>query len=145
LNVRSSAAPSSGVYFYVVIGKISTYPDKNGLLRFDRQVLNVGFGMNFKTGVFTVPKSGIYTFSFSLMKSAYTFAYTEIALRLNAAKIGQATSGSGLFTAPVALQSTLKLKKGDRIDLQLINGEIHHACEVYCHHFTGWLLEEHFE
>lgn len=144
--MESSAVTSSGIYFYAVIGNTtSTKPNKKGVLRFDRQVLNVGLGMDLKSGVFTAPKAGIYTFSFSIMKNGYSFTYTEIALRLNSAKIGQAMSGSGLFTVPVALQSTLKLKKGDRIDLQLINGEIYHECETYCHHFTGWLLEEHLE
>jgi len=57
---------------------------------------------------------------------------------------------SGLITAPATFQSTLKLKKGDRVDVWksnsgtlgdclVLGGE---AVEPPCHHFTGWLLEE---
>ncbi len=140
MDVKSS--DSAGIFFYVQIG--DRYSLANGVLRFDHQVLNVGGGMDLKTGVFTAPKAGIYTFAFSIAKNGWIIKVTEISLRLNGVRIGQAMAGSGFFSAPATLQSILKLKKGDRIDLWKSQGELFQECQSYCHHFTGSLIEEDF-
>jgi len=128
------------MHFYVQIGN-RTFPEK-GVLNFDRQVSNIGGGMNLKTGVFTAPKAGIYTFSFSMLKHGYSFDHLTISLRLNGVRIGQSSAGAGPIAVPVTLQSTLKLKKGDRIDLWKSTGEVNRLCATFCHHFTGTLVEE---
>ena len=130
----------SGIFFYVQIGN-RTFPE-NGLLRFDRQILNVGGGMDMKTGVFTAPKAGVYSFSFSIMKEGYAFDHIIIHLRVNGAKLGLSGAGVGPTSNAANLQSILKLKKGDRIDLWKSRGEVNKICIDYCHHFTGSLLEE---
>jgi len=113
-----------------------------GVLIFNRMISNVGGGMNFKTGVFTAPRAGVYTFSFSITKHAFVFEYLEVSLRLNGVRVGHSVAGSGLISAPVTLQSILKLKKKDRVDLWKSQGEIHKECNGYCHHFTGSLTED---
>jgi len=135
--VKSAA---SGIYFHVVIGNRS-FPT-NGILNFDHQVSNAGGGMNLKTGVFTAPKAGVYTFYFSIQKNSWNYEYTEIILRLNGVRIGLSSTGSGIYTGPVTLQTSLKLKKGDRIDLWKSHGELQVGCMNFCHHFTGSLMEE---
>ncbi len=110
--------------------------------RYDHQVLNVGRAMDLKTGVFTAPKAGIYTFAFSMVKNGFNVEYLDIFLRVNGKKVGHSWAGKGLFSAPAAMQSTLKLKKGDRVDLLKGTGGLHSVCSSFCHHFTGWLLEE---
>jgi len=135
--VKSS---DSGIFFYVHIGNKSA--PKSGVLSYDHQVTNTGGGMNLKSGVFTAARAGIYTFSFSLMKNGYNFDYMEIMLRLNGIRIGVSTAGGGPSATTATLQSTLKLKKGDRVDLWKSKGELNPVCNVYCHHFTGSLMEE---
>jgi len=105
--------------------------------------LNVGGGMDMKSGVFTAPKPGIYTFSFSELKSGFHFL--DVGIRKNGNKIGYVHVGQGLFGSTAALQSTLKLKRGDRIDLWKPEVGNLFACSGYCHHFSGWLLEENLE
>ena len=137
VDVKSS---DSEIYFYVQIGN-RTFPER-GVLRYDHQISNIGGAINMKTGVFTAPKTGVYTFFFSILKNGYAFDRLAISLRLNGARIGQSSAGNGLISVPVTLQSTLKLKKGDRIDLWKSSGEVSRFCENYCHHFTGTLVEE---
>ena len=137
VDVKSA---ESGIYFHVQIGNRSV--PENGVLRYDHLISNVGGGMNLKTGVFTAPKTGMYTFFFSMLKNGWVYEFTEIALRLNGVRVGQSMTGRGFFTAVVSLQTTLKLKKGDRIDLWKSHGELHQECKIYCHHFTGSLIEE---
>jgi len=139
--VKSS---ESGIYFYVQISNPATAPVPlaNGVLRYDHQVSNIGGGMNLKTGVFTAPKAGLYTFSFSMSKTGHEFDFMDINLRVNGVRIGKAGAGYGLSGNTAAMQSTLKLKKGDRIDLLKSRGTLNRECKAHCHHFTGSLMEE---
>ena len=89
VDVKSS---ESGIYFYVQISNPATAPVPlaNGVLRYDHQVSNIGGGMNLKTGVFTAPKAGLYTFSFSMSKTGHEFDFMDINLRVNGVRIGKA-------------------------------------------------------
>lgn len=113
------------------------------MLHFDRLISNIDDGMNLKTRVFIAPKAGVYFFSFSMLKNGWDCDHVEIALRLNGTPIGMSAAGRGLYAAPVTLQSTLKLRKGDRIDLwKSEHGELQQDCFHYYHQFTGSLIEE---
>ena len=149
-DVKSiSNSPSTGIYFYVQQGNGPT--SKDGILRFHKEHLNIGKGMNITSGLFIVPKAGIYYFSFSIMKGGFSFSSLHIYLRVNKVKIGVAIISSGPIGTPATFQSTLKLKKGDRVDVWKPNSGTLGDCIILdgdafvdppCHHFTGWLLEE---
>jgi len=134
----------SGIHFYVQIGKEDQFVPETGVLRYSHEVSNIGGAMDLKSGVFTAPIAGTYSFSFSMTKNPDNFDYFEIVLRLNGARIALSVAGNGYFGAPVTLQSVLKLKKGDRIDLWKSHGEFHKLCGSFCHHFIGSLIEEDF-
>lgn len=136
----------SGVHFYVQRSvQPSTPITEENVITYDVERLNVGKAMHLKSGVFTAPKSGIYYFSFSILKSSSNQFPLDVSLRLNGAVIGHSSMGFGrLLTGPATHQSTLKLRKGDRVDLWHSQGSIFHG-DYANNHFTGWLLEEDLE
>ncbi len=139
---------SSGIYFYVQrFGNKLLPAAKDGVIRFNKERLNIGGAMNISTGVFTVPKAGIYHFSASVAKEGYSIDAIhslKIYFRVNGNKIGMSGIGGTVAGAPVNIPPTLKLKKGDRVDLwkENNNGILEYRTGELAHHFTGWLLAE---
>ena len=62
IDVKSA----SGVYFYVQASGYQSMIGVAGVIRFDKERLNIVAGMNVKNGVFTAPKTGTYSLLLSL-------------------------------------------------------------------------------
>jgi hypothetical protein len=109
--------------------------------------------MNLTTGKFTVPRSGTYFFSFTALASfppsvpeVFCLAY----LYWNGVKIGsggvEEANTAYLQSSPFSVQSTLKLKSGDEIWIQI--NEMSDETILYndagdlLTQFTGWMLDE---
>jgi len=104
----------------------------------------VGDAIDTKSGIFTAPLPGIYHFGFSCLmhgKSSYLVVY----LQLNGKTVGLATSNTeqygGKAFLTISLHASLKLKKGDRINMYKHLGTLHDHGEHFTH-FFGWLVEE---
>ena len=134
------------VYFYVQ--RYHHYTVKNSRIPFEIERLNLGDGMDMKTGVFTAPTAGIYFFAFSGLRGTSADdsikSSIQIHLQLNGRTVGTAFSAteasSGERHVPITLQSTLELKQGDKINLFLHWGSLHYLAN----HFNGILLQETF-
>ena len=141
---------SAPVHFYVQ--RNSSFSEKGTPIPFDLMLLNEGNAMNLSSGIFTAPRTGIYFFSFTGLAefpTSSSSSYLRIGLYLNRNKIesGVIEEGNTLNgqNEQVTLQSTLNLKKGDQIWVEidyshtavyLIENSDHHT------HFTGFMLEE---
>jgi len=123
-------------------------------MKFDVEKLNLGGGMNIGSGVFTVPKAGIYAFNFkgsgqgSL--NGNNQGYAQVSLQRNGANaaVGDThvdTNSSGVLVpstvVTVSIHATLKLSKGDQITIVFGKGGVYDNPN-YATHFTGSLLEE---
>ena len=137
-------------YFYVT--RISPFSTTNTPIPFDLAKVNIGNAMELASGKFRAPRPGIYFFSFT----GHAFFYQSvselelaISLYLNGNRIGwaeveEANTSDGQFS-PLTLQSTIKLKAGDQIWLQIVSvseGVVLFDRRNPYTHFTGWMLEE---
>ena len=115
INVKSV----SGVYFYAQVLGIQSIAD-NGVILFNKERLNIGGGMNIKSGVFTAPKTGTYAFSFSILKNVFNAASLYIYIRRNSTRIGVVVAGAGLIATPITQQSILMAFSIGRVDSQIL-------------------------
>ncbi len=108
--------------------------------------------MNLTSGKFTAPRPGIYFFSFTGLArfpASSSRVQLGVSLYLNGGRIGlgwvEESNNVANQLSPLTLQSTLNLKKGDQVWVEiwsissgtnLVDNGNHNT------HFTGWMLEE---
>ena len=140
------------VHFYVQ--RNFPFSSSGNTIPFQVERLNIGGAMNLSSGVFTVPKAGIYEFSFigkgigSETDTNFRHAgHAAVYLNLNDVCIGVASSviyDAARAYLTISLHATLNLKVGDRISLSLdseFSNKLHDDT-TYNTQFSGSLLEE---
>ncbi len=111
-------------------------------MNFQIERLNIGGGMNLKTGIFTTPVTGIYYFAFSANKGRSEGFGAEVMLYLNGKSVAKSYA-TAIPWATLSLFSTLELKSGDKVYLRKgVGDEIYSRPDSLTTHFCGWLIEE---
>ncbi|XP_046568082.1 complement C1q tumor necrosis factor-related protein 4-like [Haliotis rubra] len=103
----SQVAFSAGLTHNVALGKGRT-------LCFNHIFLNIGNAYNLKTGTFTCPRSGVYSFQLSALTQKGKEAWLE--LTVNGKLIVSAWGRTGYATATNAV--IVRVRKGDRVRVQ---------------------------
>ncbi len=122
-------------------------------ISFEIERLNVGNAMDLPSGIFTAPRPGTYFFSFTGLaqfpSSSTPYFYSlGVGLYLNEDRIGTAyveeTNTVANQNDQMTIQSTLKLKTGDRVWvlIERSTGVYVYDNENNYSHFTGFMLEE---
>ena len=142
---------STPVHFYVQ--RNSSFSTKSTPIPFDLARVNEGNAMNLTSGIFTAPRPGIYFFSFTghanFPASSSFSVGLGVSLYLNGNYIGwglvqEANTVAGQ-KSPLTLQSTLNLKSGDQIWLEISvpsTGAYLFDNANHYNHFTGFMLQE---
>ena len=141
---------SSPTYFYVQRSS-NDFNQLNVPIPFDVERLNVGGAMNSASGKFTAPRNGKYFFSFSGSVdfpsgsgSGYQFLIINLFKNGNAIAQGHPDEVNTVAQREAfSLQSTLDLKSGDQIWLEitaLSSGSF--LWGDYLTNFNGFMLEE---
>jgi len=138
---------TKSVHFFV---QRRTTLTQNGIIPFEIEKMNVGGAMNLITGVFTAPVAGIYHFQFSGRKDD-SMDYLEVSLELNGGLISY--TSAGIWRGPNnkesinlnAIHVSLRLERGDRVNLNKNSATLYDFPWYPITHFTGSLLEEDLE
>ena len=120
---------------------------------FHSAVVNEGNAIDLTSGIFTAPRPGIYFFSFTGLayfpaSPVLSYVRLGVSLYLNRNYIGlgyvQEENTAGQYS-PLTLQSTLNLKSGDQVWMEIYLQESGAALfdnSNHYTHFTGFMLEE---
>ena len=124
------------VNFYVQ--RNSSYSKAKSTIPYELARINDGDAMNLQTGIFVAPRDGLYRFALSGIKDD-SKDHLWISLRLNGSNVASAYGSEFSSMSTYSLHSTLKLGKGDQIDLYLQEG-VYYDTESHWTHFTGSLI-----
>jgi hypothetical protein len=154
---------SAPVHFYVQ--RNSSFYNESTPIPYNLARVNEGNAMNLTSGKFTAPRPGIYFFSFTALarlesssSSAYFFSYLYLNGKIIGMSLVRENKGPVDQLSPLTLQSTLNLKKGDQLWVEIsYSGSSSYLYVAnsfrmwnwvinfipnYLTHFTGLMLEE---
>jgi hypothetical protein len=110
------------------------------VVKFDKVTVNRGEGYNPSTGVFTVPRKGLYHISCSIM--AYSSNDVHYQLNQNNAfhTYGYANTGGSTVSS---INAIVEMKKGDRVFIK--HRSKSKSQKIYGNHhstFSGYFMQE---
>ena len=126
---------TASISFLVTRDK-SVYNQISTTIPFYTEVFNLGGAMNPRTGVFTAPKNGRYSFSFKTR--SYYNKDAQLYFRVNGNRLLYVEGFSDYENMPIS--TVLDLKAHDKVDCYLSRGSIDH--NIGGTFFSGILLEE---
>ncbi|CAG2222315.1 unnamed protein product [Mytilus edulis] len=141
----STSSNSSDPAFYAYLEAPETNPKSNMVVKFDTPITNIGGAYNIEKGLFTVPRKGVYVFSWTIVSSDRGVIFTQIVV--NSEPIGSMITHAEQSydfhtTTTVAVK---ELNQGDVVFIRTnphsralgyINSGVHFRSS-----FSGWSLK----
>jgi len=144
-NSLNRSSINSGVHFHVQTTSVRKTVASKTIVQFKNVILNMGDGFDSETGIFTVPKSGIYQLTFSgsmYLNAARRESPSNIILSVNSSsKQRHSLQITDNLQLNRFLQAIIQLNRGDEISIQIRTntGPVDH---LDISTFSGSLLEE---
>ena len=140
-----SVAATNVIAFYAYMGQTEVHPGPHHTIIFDVPVTNIGNGYNHFSGIFSVPSSGVYVFSWTIGDSSGGSIFTELVV--NKDVVGGILTQS-MFTADRFTTTGLVVKEVSESDVVYvrtsstggIHGDIQSLNPVQRTSFSGWRL-----
>ncbi|XP_060577780.1 uncharacterized protein LOC132734917 [Ruditapes philippinarum] len=133
---------SGRVAFHVYLSSSKCFNNFQ-VIEYDTEVLDTGNGYNEHDGIYIVPESGIYVFTWTFIADYSEYAVNEIVIN-GAAKGWTISDGSGhcILRSPSSGLILASVNAGDHVFIRRVTG---HGCMVYSSTFgqptfSGWQL-----
>ncbi|XP_031599941.1 complement C1q-like protein 4 [Oreochromis aureus] len=113
----------------------------DSIIKYKHVFINLGDGYNVETGVFTVPRSGVYSLSVTIYSSARVTLSNCVTLQVNSENVAEAIERNGQdLEDSTSVVVAVQLNARDRLSVKLLQGcslsdDINHY-----NTFTGFLL-----
>ena len=141
---KSDPVTSSTVAFFAQMSsKIpASEATRNHVMVFDVVKTNAGNGYHPSTGVFIVPESGIYVFSWSFRNSDRHYHSTELMVNKTVESVIHLHTGAGSWLSGTGV-AVLHVNKGDDVYVRI--SALSHYGDIHSDNygrssFTGWKL-----
>lgn len=140
-----TTATTGVVAFYAYMSHTESNPGPHHTIIFDVPVTNLGNGYNHFSGIFTVPTSDVYVFSWTIADSAGGYVFSELVV--DADVVGgiltqTLTDDDRLSTTGLVVK---EVREGDVVYVRTsatggIQGNIESLASVQRTSFSGWKL-----
>lgn len=140
-----NTATAGVVAFYAYMSHTEYSPSNHHTIIFDIPVTNLGNGYNHFSGIFSVPTSGVYVFSWTIADSMAGYVFSELVV--NADVVG------GILTQTLSDNDRIsttglvvkEVRQGDVVYVRTsatggIHGNIESLAPVQRTSFSGWKL-----
>ncbi|CAG6006654.1 unnamed protein product [Menidia menidia] len=147
-RVEPDPEPASRSAFSVALNNDTNYGcfqdlASDGVVIYKHVFLNLGDGYNTQTGIFTAPRSGVYSLAATVHTSVRSNVsqVTSASLLVNGKPVAVLFERNGMDAEDSnTVVAAVQLKAGDKVAVSLLRGSI--ICDDFKHYntFTGYLL-----
>lgn len=136
-------SPTEPVAFYVHLTTSLPSPGANQIIKFDHVMVNIGNGYHNNTGVFIVPTSGVYVFSWSIRLKGGSVHSAELVV--NNETHGKVYLDASHLDGHVSAGSIARLQAGDDVYMRVKAGVCHNRGAIFSDvcgwsSFMGWKI-----
>lgn len=140
-----NTATTGAVAFYAYMGHTEYSPSNHHTIIFDIPVTNLGNGYNHFSGIFSVPTSGVYVFSWTIADSAGGYVFSELVVNADVVGAILTNTSAGADRLSTTGLVVKEARQGDVVYVRTsptggIHGNIESLAPAQRTSFSGWKL-----